>query len=512
MERIVKKKGLLAFDLGTSGVKCSVYDTDANLLNAAYGEYETVYPHADWREQEPSIWIDRIIKACHVLRKTLLEFEICGIGVSGHSLGVLPIDENGELLTKRVPIWSDARAKTQAKAFFEKVDRRTWYEQTGNGFPAELYSLFKIMWYRDNTPEIYQKTAKFIGTKDYINLYLTGVAVTDVSYASGSGLYSLKEGTYIKEYAKAAEIDIKKLPKIYPSSAIIGRVTAKAAKELGIAEGIPVVAGGVDNACMALGAGCFEDGDTYASLGSSAWITVSASEPVVDYEKMIYTFAHCIPGKFIPSIGIFASGSALAWAADNFFPDIVGNDRFDEIGALAKKSCAGANGLLFNPCLSGGSSSDKSPNIRGGVFNLSLKHTRADLAHAVFDGIAMHLCASAEPLNKYLGKRLLLVGGGAKGAFSRQIYADVFGKEVVVSRVKQDAASLGAAVLAAVGCGLWHSFDPLKEIHKDLTVCRPNMYNYSVYEKLFPFYKKLCDACSDLGDGLADLELYNSFY
>ncbi|MBE6930936.1 MAG: pentose kinase [Ruminococcaceae bacterium] len=502
-------KAILAFDLGTSGVKCSLYSVNGKLLGAQYGEYETYYPHADWREQNPFDWIEQIKLACRKLTAGSSDAEICAIGVSGHSLGALPVDAAGKLLVERIPIWSDARAGEQAQRFFEKIGHREWYETTGNGFPAHLYSLFKIMWYQDNAPQVYEKTCRFIGSKDFVNLYLTGVMATDHSYASGCGIYDLKKGVYRADFAEAAGVDIEKFPPIFPSHAIIGRVTVSAAAELGIPEGTPVVAGGVDNACMALGAGCFEDGDTYASLGSSAWITATTDAPVVDYDSMVYTFAHCVPGRFIPSLGIFASGSALKWAADNFFADIQGEDRYDRIAGLADTSAAGAHGLMFNPCLAGGSSADKSPNIRGCLFNLSLGSTKADVARAVFEGIAMHLYATAMPLVRSgkLGNRLLVVGGGAKGESNRQIYADVFGREVAVSRVRQDAASLGAAALAAVGCGVWESFDPLHEIHRGLTISHPNADNHAVYERVLPVYKKLCDACSDLGDLAGDTGL-----
>ena len=503
----MKKKGLLAFDLGTSGVKCSVYDIDGNLLDAKYGTYDTYYPKTDWREQAPSDWIAQIIKATRELHNSLESIELCGIGVSGHSLGALPVDKNGVLLCERVPIWSDARARAQAEELFKKVDYKIWYEKTGNGFPAELYSLFKIMWYKDNLPELYSNTYKFIGSKDYVNAYLTGTVATDYSYASGSGIYNLSDASYMEEYAQAAQVDIDKFPEIFASHEIIGTVTEKAAQELSIPEGIPVVAGGVDNACMALGAGCFNAGDTYASLGSSSWITLCSDKPTVDYNSKIYTFAHCVPNHFIPSVCIFSSGSSLNWASDNWFSDLPRENRFDAIGSLAEKSVAGANGLIFNPCLAGGSAADKSPNIRGGLFNLSLEHTREDIARAVFDGIAMHLYVASLPLEKsgILSNELQLVGGGAKGDFSRRNYADVFGKNVSVSPVQQDAASLGAAALVAVGCGMWKSFDALKEVHKNKTVIKFNKENHMVYEKRLTLYQNMCDACSDLGDAFEKL-------
>lgn len=495
-------KGILAFDLGTSGVKCSLFDVCGTPLGAEYGTYKTYYTGTDRHEQKPMEWIEQIALATRKLHEAFPEVEICCIGASGHSLGAIPVDSAGKLLAERIPIWSDVRAKAQAERFFQKTDYRKWYDCTGNGFPRETYSIFKIMWYHDNEPELYEKTCKFIGTKDYVNLFLTGNAVTDVSYASGCGMFDLKKGCYRTEYAELADIDPKKLPDIYPSHQIIGHVTQEAAQYLGIPEGIPVVAGGVDNACMTLGAGCFEDGDSYASLGSSAWVSVSTSVPLTNFDSRIYTFAHCVPGQYVPGIGIFASGSALAWAADHFFSDYQGAGKFDEIGALAAQAPVGAHNLMFNPSLAGGSAFDKSQNIRGCLFNLSLSHDRKDVARAVFEGIAMHLYMAAGAMidSGLLGDSLLLVGGGAKGAVARQIYADVFGCKVLVSNVRQDAASLGAAALAAVGCGLWHDFAPLREIHKNVTETAPIAENTAVHRKLFPYYKKLCDACSDLGD------------
>lgn len=496
-------EGILAFDLGTSGVKCSLFGMDGTPLAAKYGQYRT-YFDGKMHEQAPADWLNSIIEATKALTCEHPEIKVQAVGVSGHSLGAIPIDRSGTLLAQRVPIWSDARADAQADAFFRLIDERSWYETTGNGFPRSRYALFKIMWYREHQPALYEKAAQFIGTKDYINLFLTGQVGTDPSYASGSGAYDLKNGCYRADYAAAAGIDLEKLPQIIPSAGVVGKVTEQAAKQLGIPSGIPVACGGVDNACMTLGAGCWQNGEAYASLGSSAWITASVDRPVVDYESRIYTFAHCVPGQYLPGVGIFASGSALAWAADTFFPNLTGADRFDRLGELAAKAPAGANGVLFNPCLAGGSSFDKSPNIRGALFHLDLQNTPNDIARAAFEGIALHLRLAAQALERtgVLGEQLLVVGGGAKGSFARQVYADVFNRRIAVSRVRQDAASLGAAALAAVSCGAWRDFTPIRKAHGNPDVTCPNKDNAQCYDTILPVYKHLSDACSDLSDEL----------
>ena len=503
-----KRKVLLAFDLGTSGVKCSVFDTKAKHLVSAYGEYATYFPKEGFQEQKPAEWVEAIRRSLTEMKEILSESKVCAIGVSGHSLGVIPVDEKGTLLSPSVPIWSDARAKKEADAFFEKYDYNTWYNQTGNGFPAHLYGLFKVLWYQKNDPSLYEKTDVFLGSKDYINLCLTGKAATDHSYASGSGLYNLREKRYMEDVAAIAGVDVQKFPPIFLSHQIIGTVTERAAEFFGLEAGIPVVAGGVDNACMTLGAGCFEEGKSYASLGSSAWVTVCAKDPLTERESGVYTFAHCVEDMFIPSVGIFSSGSALEWVRRNMFSELQGNDRFQKMEEMAKGSEVGAKGIFFVPCLAGGASVDPSPNTKGAFFGLSLAHQKEDLARAAFEGIATHLYAASEKMiiEKRILQPLLLVGGGAKGEFARQIYADVFGISVAVSAVQQAAASLGAASLAARGCGEWKDYSPLKELFEGVLEYMPNGENHQKYKAAFPIWKELRSASAKMGELLEKMK------
>ncbi|WMJ22333.1 FGGY family carbohydrate kinase [Paludicola sp. MB14-C6] len=362
---------ILAYDLGTGGVKASLFNKDGKNISYTFIEYETYYSIGGYHEQNPNDWFNAIIKATNQLMNSsdTLPADIMGIGLSGHSLGIVPIDCNGRLLVEKTPIWSDTRAKSQAETFFKFVNYATWYYKTGNGFPAHLYSIFKIAWCKQNQKEIYDNTYKFLGTKDYINYLLTNVALTDYSYASGSGVYDLLDKKYCDEYIQIIGIEKNKLPEIIASSEVIGMLQKEAAQKLGLIEGIPVVCGGVDNACMSLGAGCFEQGDTYASLGSSAWVTVATKKPIVDFQNKPYVWAHCVNDMYIPSVGVFSSGSSLKWVKDNFFSDLNHYDNpYAKIDELAEQSPVGAKGLVFCPQLAGGSSIDISYNVRGGFF------------------------------------------------------------------------------------------------------------------------------------------------
>lgn len=507
-------KYIIAYDLGTGGTKTSLFDENGCSLASAFTSCETFFPGSGMHEQRPEDWWNTVVTSTRaMLQKTGVDVEdIAALAVSGHSLGVVPIG-GGKLLAQRVPIWSDSRADKQAAAFFEKVDAEQWYLTTGSGFPAPLYSVFKIMWYRDNQPQLYAEAEKFIGTKDYINFRMTGRLCTDRSYASGSGVYSLAEERYLEEYIQAAGIDKAKLPDIYPSTYVVGTVSPEAARELGLSVHTKVCAGGVDNACMALGAGCIANGEAYTSLGTSSWIAVSGDKPIVNAQKRPYVFAHCVPGQYVSATSIFAAGNSFRWVRDTLCPDLVkaeeagGPDSYREMDRLAAQSPAGANRLVFNPSLAGGSGLDKSANVRGCFTGLDLMHTRSDIIRATLEGVCLNLRLALDVLESYapLQKDMLLVGGGGKSPFWRGLFASIYEKDILETNVGQDAGSLGAAAVAAVGAGLWADFGRVKQVHTLKNRVSPDLEQVEVYRRLLPVFARIADMQSDIGDMLAGL-------
>jgi len=509
-------KYVIAYDLGTGGIKTGIYGEDGVACGFCFSPYETRFPREGFREQSPETWWNAVKQTTtEVLKKTGISPEqIVSLAVSGHSLGALPIGRDGRLLCEYVPIWNDSRAKAQADAFFAKTSETEWYLSTGNGFPPELYSIFKMLWYKENMPEVYENTDKFIGTKDYVNYKLTGVLATDRSYASGCGVFSLAEDGYDEKYVEISGIEREKLPEIRKSTDVLGKILPHVAAELGLSSETLVCAGGVDNACMALGAGCTEDGDVYTSLGTSAWIAECDSAPVVDPEKRPYVFAHCLPGKYVSAVAIFSAGNSLRWVRDKIFTDLYaaeqrgGPSAYSEIDALAEGSIPGANKLFFVPTLAGGSSLDKSADAKGGFIGLDLMHRREDLARATLEGIALNLRVALDVLKKYVavGDKMLLVGGGSKSRVWRQIFADVYGMNVAIAQVGEDAGSFGAAALAAVGAGLWTDFGRVQASVKEDEMLTPGKNNQTFYESLLPAYRQILEISSDIGEILKKIE------
>lgn len=507
---------IIAYDLGTGGNKASLYNIEGKCLAGNSVAYQTFYPGNGFHEQRPEDWWKAIVLSTRKLLEqtdvTASQIKCCGI--SGHSLGVVPLDKSNQLLRDTCPIWSDSRPnQQQLDPFFAKVPEAKWYNITGNGFPAALYSIFKILWYRDNEPAIYEKINKVIGTKDYVNFKLTGEIATDHSYASGCGVYDLANWQYSGELIEAAGINPDILPKIAASTDVLGQLTPGAAKELGLPESVQIVAGGVDNSCMALGARAFKEGRSYNSLGSSSWIAVSSSKPLLNEKSRPYVFAHVVPGMYASATAIFSAGNSFRWVKDQFCADLAeqskldGKDVYELMCDLAEQSPVGAKGLLFNPSLAGGSSLDTSPSIRGSFFGLDLGHTRSDVLRGAMEGISMGLRVALNELKALtsLTDEMIVVGGGSRSLFWRQIFADVYNMKIVKTSVDQQAAALGAAALAAVGTGLWPDFEIIDQINHIESTTEPDSKSNEIYEKILPIYQKASGYLADLGNDISTL-------
>jgi xylulokinase len=503
---------ILAYDFGTGGIKASLYDEAGACLAEGFDAYPTLYPAPGFHEQRPEDWWRATVASTRALLAAAPPGAASGVaalGLSGHSLGVVPVDARGRLLRASVPIWSDTRPDVQPAAFFRHLSETEWYGLTGNGFPPALYSVFKLMWFRDHEPQMFGRVHRILGTKDYINFRLTGAMATDFSYASGSGVYDLKARRYSPRLIAASGLDAELFADLVPATRVLGTLTTSAAAELGLPTSVRVVAGGVDNACMSLGAGAFREGRAYNSLGSSSWIAVSSAAPLLDAVKRPYVFDHVVPGQYVSALAIFSAGTALAWVRDQLCRDLVeraareGVSVYRLLDEEAAASPVGANGAVFNPSLAGGCSLDATPALRGAFANLELRHTRADLLRAAMEGVALGLRNALDGLRGLtpVAEPLTLVGGGANSSFGRQIYADVYGLRVVRTRAGQQAAALGAAAVAAVGTGLWMGFDTLDGVLAATDENAPQQEAVAAYEAVLVRYRRLGALLGDWAQG-----------
>ncbi|MEI6101017.1 MAG: FGGY-family carbohydrate kinase, partial [Eubacteriales bacterium] len=368
-------------------------------------------------------------------------------------------------------------------------------------------SILKMMWMKKHQPDVYNKTDVVLGSKDFINYMFTGNKCTDPSYASGFGVFNLLKWDYEDAFFKAAGIDRRKFPDIVPSDAVMGTITHEAARQTGLPAGIPVACGGVDNTCMALGARGMGEGRAYTSLGSSSWIAVTSQKPILDAATHPFVFAHAQKGYYTSAVSIFSAGNSFRWMRDILMNDIPEDKKYDRMNQMAATVPPGSNGVLFNPTLAGGSAQEASPNLRGGFMGLSLGTSREDLVRASMEGVALSLRCTLDILKQHItvDKEMLICGGGSKSPLWRQIFADVFGLDIVKTNIDQNAAALGAAALAANCCGLWKGYELIESLHIVQDITKPNPQNAEKYEKLLTIYKYWSDALAVLSNQMQEL-------
>jgi len=462
----------LAFDLGTGGCKAALVDAGARVVGTDFVAYPTSYPAPGRHEQRPADWWDALARSARaVLAADGGRHRVTGVALSGHSLAMVPVDAAGTALLDAVPIWSDTRGEDAAAAYFAGTAEGEWYLRTGNGFPRGMYTVFKAAWLRATHPEVAARTVLVLGSKDWVNLRLTGVARTDPSYASGSGAYDLAARRMMPGVLDALGVPAGWWPSIVPSTAVVGQVTAAASAATGIPAGVPVVAGGVDNSCMALGAGLDRPGEAYISLGSSNWVTIAGEEPVLDEVARPFVFDHVLPGLYISALSTFGGGSSLTWLAETL-------GRAGDLDALLAEAAAapvGANGLTCVPTLAGGTVAEGGPAVRGALLGLDLGHTHGDLARAVIEGIGFSLADAARTMLAAVppAPEISATGGGARGGLLLQVLADLIGRPVTRPDAAQHSAALGAAALAFVGTGGWADTAPLRAARRAAARAEP---------------------------------------
>ena len=505
---------ILAHDLGTTGNKATLYDAAGRLVGSAFYPYATEYAHTNWAEQDPEDWWEAVcVSTKQLLAKSGIGGQdVAAITFSGQMMGCVPLDREARPLRKAI-IWADQRAVAQAAWVGERVPFGEVYRITGHRLSAS-YSLAKILWLRDHQPEIARRAYKFTHAKDAIVARLTGAFVTDPSDASGMNLYDLATGAWSPRILGAAEIDPAQLPAVVPSSAVVGEVHGSVVDEVGVPAGTPVVIGGGDGACAAVGAGVVAEGSAYNYVGSSSWIALATKAPIYDPDYKTFTFAHLVPGMFMPVGTMQAAGASYQWTRDQLCPfevqaaETLRISPYEMMNIQASGSPPGANGLLFLPYLMGERSPHWNPKARGGFVGLTIRHTRADVIRAVMEGVAMNLRVILDAFRAQGADvtAIRLIGGGARGRLWNQIMADIYGVPVQRLAILQEATSMGAALAGGIGVGLYPGFSMAEAMNPVAATIDPDPKAQRVYEAMLPIFRQTYEALIPVYDRLAELE------
>jgi xylulokinase len=456
---------IIAHDLGTTGNKASLHSDDGKMLQHCTISYPAHFASGGVAEQNPMDWWNAVGGAS----KKLLQManvsadQITGIGISGQMMGAIFLDENFNP-TRDAIIWADFRAQKQSDLLIEKIGLEKAYKKLGHRLNP-TYSISKVMWVRDNQPDIWAKTKHICIAKDFVNQKLTGRFVTEPSDASSTNCFDQIKLNWDTEILSAANIPISYFPEIVTSTTVIGGLTKDAADHVGLNAGTPVVAGGGDGPMAALGAGIIEPSDgAYVCMGSSSWVAVSTDKPLHDSKMRSMTWNHIVPNKFSPTATMQAGGASLQWMVEDLLPASE-KDRYKILLDEAGKVNSSDDGLFFLPHILGERSPYWNPSAAGAFIGLGRHHDRSYLVRAVLEGVAFNLltCIQAFTDNGVPIKQVDVIGGGAESALWLQIFADIWGVKVRSRSIVEDANSLGAAVTTLVALGKGE-FSMVKEL------------------------------------------------
>ena len=483
---------ILAHDIGTSGNKATLYSEDGTLLKSCIYTYPTKYFNDNWAEQNPLDWWKALCESSKKLLCKVNTKELSVVSFSGHMMGCLCVDKNGIPLRNSI-IYCDQRAEDQNQEILNKLDAFDFYKITGHR-ASPAYSLQKLMWIRSNEPDIYKNTYKVLNVKDYVAYKLTGNMATDFSDAGGTEAFDIVKMTWSDKILDAVDVDRSKFPQALMSTAVVGQVTKKAEQESGIPAGTPVVIGAGDGCAAGVGAGSHEEGQTYTSIGSSAWVATSTMRPIFDKHMRTTTFPHAIPNMYHPCGAMQAAGTSYSWSKKIFYAESGQKNLYDVMNEDAKASAAGANGVIFLPYLMGERSPRWNTKAKGAFVGLKLTNTRADMMRAVIEGVLFNLNIIKDIYKEYTDiSEMNFVGGTAKGDIWRQIMANIYGMKINKPKNITECASMGAAIIGGVGIGLFKDFKYAKRFIEVETVNEPDMKIHTQYKEL----QEIFDNCYD---------------
>lgn len=502
------KTYLLAHDLGTTGNKATLFDEKGTLVASAFEGYATFYDQPGWVEQDPEAWWTAVCAAsAAVLQKAQVsKSAVAGISFSGHMMGCVPVDANSRAL-RRAIIWADQRASEQTRHLLATLSQRKVYEITGTR-PNPNYTLEKLMWLRDSEPSIYARTHAVLQSKDYIVARLTGEQVTDPSDASATNAYDLQKKTWSDDMLSAAGIPRRLFPQTIPSTQIVGKVREMDGVDLA---GVPVVIGGGDGACATVGAGVIAAGEGYNYFGSSSWIAIATDRPVIDPQMRIFNLCHLVPDLYMPVGTMQSAGGSYDWIRDVLFPagsSVSIDESYARLNSWAAASPAGAHGVLFLPYLIGERSPHWNENARGAFIGLARSHGVGDVVRAVLEGVAFNLCLILHALTEQGTPlhSLRMIGGGIRNPVLRQVLAGVLNLPIQCLESGEFATSLGAAVCAGVGTGVFDDFRVVSRLCPVALTEEPRPDDVRVYRSLFATFDRAYRALEPIFEELAPLQ------
>lgn len=466
---------LLGIDIGTTGTKSALFNTEGELIDFEYQSYPIIYPREGWAEQDPEQWWDALVRTVReVVSRKNRAGDVIAMSLSTQGGCLILLDENFHPLCNAVS-WLDRRADEVSGLLTEEIGPEELYNTCGWSIINGL-NLPTTLWFREKKPGLFNGTRYFASTADYLNYRLTGKFSIDYTNLAMTQFLDLKTRDWSDKALRIAGITRNNVPEIIPSGTIAGRLTKKAAGELGLPKDVILISGAHDQYCASIGAGALNSGDCVLSTGTAWVLTVTSDRLVFNENRTIHPCIHLLENKYGLLTSVSSGGNSLNWFQSTFQPEC----SYEELSGQAEKADAGSAGLIFIPGIVSG---------RGGssFLNIDTAHKSGHFVRSIFEGVALsnkrHLEAFAETGTRI--KKLIMIGGGAKSSVWTQIVADVSDIPVVIQE-RKEASCAGAAILAGVGSGVFNSIEEASErFSVEKCQIKPIEKNAGVYKGIY---------------------------
>ncbi|MCL4385249.1 MAG: xylulokinase [Actinobacteria bacterium] len=513
----MKNEYVIGIDIGTSGCKSIIVDNMGEVIASALEEYKLYTPNPGWAEQNPDDWWIAILKTVkQVVKKALIDpISIKGIGLSGQMHGLVALDNNFNIIRPAI-LWNDQRTYKQCQEIINAVGGQDKLLRYTNNGMLPGYTGGKILWLKEEEPENYQRVKIFLNPKDYIRYKLTGEIATEVSDASGTGLFDVKNRKWNEELLKILDISKELLPKCYESPEITGHLSDDVSFYTGLPKNLPVTGGGGDSVIQTTGTGLIKEGILGTTIGTAGIIAMGLNNFKFNSTGKLQIFCNNAPNKWHIMGVTLSAGGSFQWFKNTLSKYeieqalINGIDVYKLLDEKVKaESQAGSKNLIFLPYLIGERCPYPDPNAKGVFFGLTLRHTFSDIARAVMEGVIYSFRQVYEliiDMDKSLAvKEIRVSGGGSVSKLWRQIHADIFQLPVKTVSGSKEGGAYGAALVAGVGCKIWNNLEEATQVLKIEAETEPDLKNKEIYEELYEIYKEMYPNLKGLFDKISKI-------
>ena len=481
---------VLGLDIGTTSIKCVILSSDRKIVAQQSIEHHLLSAHPNWAEEDADIWWEHTKQIIRELAERYPSYisRLKAVGISGMVPAIVLLDQNGQVLRNTIQ-QNDARAIEQIQRLKAETDQEKLFLHTG-GTTNQQHILPRLLWVKENEPQVWRNVRWIMGSYDFIAYRLTGIPAVEINWAVESGAFDIREKTWLEDYLRKYGVSPECLPPVYASMDVVGTIRPEVCTELGLPVNLPVISGSADHVASTFGAGILEPGDLLIKFGGAGDILFCTDH--IQTSRQLFFDYHDVPGRYLLNGCMAASGSLIKW----FVKDILHAEDeatiYQKLDMEAAQVAPASDGLIILPYFLGEKTPIFDPTARGVFFGMTLSHTRGHVFRAILEAVIYGFRHHLDVLRGMgcIPNRIFATNGGAKSKFWCQIAADVLGS-TVIAFPHHPGSSLGTGFLAGLAVGVFQNASQIYDFLNEQQAYLPVQEHCEIYEKAYVIYRNL---------------------